>query len=658
MKRIDIIAVLIFILLLPLQAQQDESREYGIISMDELTMTEYSKDKEAEALVLYDLGDSRFVITDYGYELVFTRTKRIKIFNDAGLDYAEVEFPLYRHGDVFEKVIDIEATTYNLSDGRVEKIQMDRKEVFDEKINDYWVLTKFALPNVRAGSVIEFKYRVKSNYLFNLQDWEFQDRIPTVYSEYTVHMVPFYNYVYIMQGASKFDVQNSYQDHGLRSSYGGTEYSDLIHVYGMKDIPAFRGEEFITSVNDYIMKLDFQLSRYYSPTGLVTDIMTTWEDMSKDLIKHEDFGKYITRSEKYYEKLISPYLEKGLSDTDKAYAIVDRVKRSFDWDGMYGKYASSGVKDLVAKKTGSVGEINLFLVGQLRAAGLDAHPVILSTRSHGKIRIDYPFASFFNYVVAAVSIDDGYVLLDATEPLCDNRILPSRCLNENGMLVNKESPSWINLQFNHLSEKKYIFKIYPVIEGNSEMDVSVQSNFYYAYGDRNKLKDDAEDLKEELDKTLVGYTVDNVKIENALENQEPYKYTFHISGNTEAIGDKLYISPFAGLAREENPLKQAARNYPIDFTYPTKSVFISYIEIPEGYELESIPGKARITNESFDLEYTAMSSENMVSIFFSYTFLKSMYSSSDYFKLKYYFDEIVKKSTDKVVLKKINIDQI
>ncbi len=83
---------------------------------------------------------------------------------------------------------------------------MDNSTIFEEKVNDHWRVKKFALPDVKEGSVIEYKYKIISPYFFNLHDWDFQQRIPVIYSEYTTAMIPFYEYTYIFQGASKFDV--------------------------------------------------------------------------------------------------------------------------------------------------------------------------------------------------------------------------------------------------------------------------------------------------------------------------------------------------------------------------------------------------------------------------------------------------------------------
>ena len=59
----------------------------------------------------------------------------------------------------------------------------------------------------------------------------------------------------------------------------------------------------------------------------------------------------------------------------------------------------------------------------------------------------FPTRNGFNYVVAAVSFPDGYVLLDASEPYSLPNMLPSRALNWKGRLIRPNgSSSWLNLE--------------------------------------------------------------------------------------------------------------------------------------------------------------------------------------------------------------------
>ena len=122
---------------------------------------------------------------------------------------------------------------------------------------------------------------------------------------------------------------------------------------------------------------------------------------------------------------------------------MNYVKANYNWDGKRDKFTSKNVKEFMKEKTGNCADINLFLTGILNYLGLESYPVILSTRDHGKIYLEYPFHNFFNYVICAAKINNNYILSDATEILCPYNNIPTRCLNWKGLVVNKKSSEWI-----------------------------------------------------------------------------------------------------------------------------------------------------------------------------------------------------------------------
>ena len=73
--------IIFFLVITQLAAAQNFSRKFGQISDAEMNLTRYDKDPKAGAVVLYDMGESRFIDEHYDYNIRFTRTKRIKIFD-------------------------------------------------------------------------------------------------------------------------------------------------------------------------------------------------------------------------------------------------------------------------------------------------------------------------------------------------------------------------------------------------------------------------------------------------------------------------------------------------------------------------------------------------------------------------------------------------
>ena len=71
------------------------------------------------------------------------------------------------------------------------------------------------------------------------------------------------------------------------------------------------------------------------------------------------------------------------------------LKSKVKWNGFYGKYTDKGVRKAYKDRVGNVAEINLILTSMLRFAGLNANPVLVSSRGNG-IPI-FPTTNGFDY---------------------------------------------------------------------------------------------------------------------------------------------------------------------------------------------------------------------------------------------------------------------
>jgi len=629
---------------------QEFSREFGNIGKAEINLSQCSSDESAEAVVLFDIGKSYFVRRNDSYDVVFERTTRIKIFSEAGLEWAEIEIPLYQEDNIYEKTYDIEAYTYNYENGILHKTKLNTSNCHTEKINEYWVVKKFAMPNVKEGSIIEYKYKVNSEYKFNLKDWEFQWRIPVLYSEYQVNMIPFYEYTYLLQGANKFDSQTTSKGSGPRQ-FGPVKFKDVVYNFVMKDVPAFNSEEYIASINDYIIKIDFQLGTVHLSNGSSINVLTTWPDLIKDLTKRSKFSKYAKKSEKHGSKLLK---SSGLTFSKQQEAfnyIMQYVKENYTWNNLNGKYASKSPDEFVKDKFGNSADINLFVVGLLNAWGIEAYPVIISTRENGKIRYDYPFHHFFNYVLIYAKIDGEFVLADATETNNINNRIPPRCINGKGLVINNDKVDWISLQTSIPSEIKTKITI-DCQDKYLKANIETTATEYDALEYRNKYGGKVKNVNELLsDKNY--HLVDSLTtIKNQMNTKEPYIVQYTIEETADKINDKIYIAPFFHETIATNPLVRQKRTFPIDMTYPTKRAYNSVITIPTGYTVDFIPDDYKIKNELFELDYIVTTKNQTITIYFDYYFRKSIYSAADYTKVRFYFNELVKKGNEKIVLSK------
>lgn len=651
MIKFQITLLTIFIFSLSVNGQ-NFSKKFRDISIEEFNNEEFTTQNNADAVVLFDKGLSYFERNGDYFEIIFVRKTRIKILNESGKKWANIEVPFYQEGNVYERVMNIEAYTYNVENGRIITTKLEPSQTYDDKINNRWNVKKFALPNVKEGSIIEFAYTIISPYMFNLHDWKFQWQIPVFYSEYMVKMIPFYEYTYLLQGANRFDYYETYVEPGSERLFGNISFRNVVHKFAMNNVSPFIDESYITTMSDYIIKLDFQLSKINYPNGTSVEVLTTWEKLIKKLVKNEDFGKYAKKAEKKSSKLIDVKKISVMPETEKFNYILNYVKDNYKWFGENGKFASKSVNNFIDDKQGNVADINLFTVGLLRSVGINANPVITSTRNHGKIAYDYPYSHFFNYVIIIAEVDGKQVLTDATETKLKNKRIPPRCLNDQGLVIDDNKMRWVDLVCNFPSKKTTTIITEVPNPNNTISDVIIKTSEYEAFENRINYGNNLEEIKTSLNIKNYNIIESSITSRNTFNSDKPYIIEYKIESPTEIVNNKIYISAFLNELIKDNPLKQKSRTYPIDMTYPLITKITNSISIPEGYEIDYIPKHLSIKNDLFELSFVSLATNDKIILNLDYYFKKSVYSAEEYSRVKLYFSEIIKIGNEKVVLKK------
>jgi len=183
---------------------------------------------------------------------------------------------------------------------------------------------------------------------------------------------------------------------------------------------------FVNNINNYTSAVSHELESVQYPNRPFKLYSTDWKSVTKTIHDDSDFGQELEKTN-YFESDLNLILKGFTLPEEKIIAVFNFVKTKVKWDNSFGIFCSNGVKKAYTDKTGNVAEINLMLTSMLRYAGLEANPVLISTRSNGIAY--YPTIAAFNYVVSAVDISGELVLLDATEKYSNINVLPYRDLN-------------------------------------------------------------------------------------------------------------------------------------------------------------------------------------------------------------------------------------
>src|SRR5205823_8636954 len=146
------------------------------------------------------------------------------------------------------------------------------------------------------------------------------------------------------------------------------------------------------SIENYVSKLEFQLSEYRFPDQPIEKKMKDWAMVSEELMKYEAFGRAITEENIFVSDELKNVQNDGRPGEDKAKNIFAYIRDHYTCTRDAGIFLSENMnfRSIIKSKTGSVSDLNLLLIAMLRNNLFKADPVLLSTREHGTIHPDYP----------------------------------------------------------------------------------------------------------------------------------------------------------------------------------------------------------------------------------------------------------------------------
>lgn len=640
-------ALLILLIIFPFSLfAQKPPIKFGNISQEEIDLKLYEKDSSAVAVVLADYGHA-YINISIG-KLIFEKHTRIKILKKEGLDYANASIPLYHQNSAEETVSNLKGVTYNLVNGKLEETKISKSSIFTEKYNKNINLQKFAFEDVKEGSIIEYTYKIYSEFFFNYPSWEFQSTIPTIWSEYRADIPDFFFYEKYMQGYTPISINEVNQ-----KNQGTDVYT--AHRWVAKDVPAFKEEPYMTCKDDYLSKINFALS-HYKLNGIVYEIMGSWSKLRENLLKSEYFGQVVDQSA-FLNKTVKELTANVSDPKEKVKIIYNYVKDNVEWNGI-SEYNTNTVKDAFKEGQGTSADINLGLASMLREADIEVDLVLLSTRDHGFIRQQYSMASQFNYVICKVNIEGETFLLDATDRNLPQDIIPERCLNGQGLLISKNrGVEWIPLNF--FDKSKLVISSDFTMDNSGELKgkFDLSRSRYFARSMREKYNSKG---KEEYLKDFVSgkpWTVLASDFEALTEIDQPVKAKMdvQISDHVMLAGDMAYVNPFLLTKIEENPFKRLEREFPVDFGSPFENLYVSKLTIPENFVVEELPKSKIIAlpDNAGKYIFNIVNNGKTVFITSNLSINKSLFVQTEYPMLREFYSQVVAMQSEQIVLKKV-----
>lgn len=635
--------------------------EFGTFKVEDMAMKKYDKDTSAHAVVLLEHGRAEIARTgDDDINLVFEYHVKIKIFDKTAFNEGNIEIPFYSEdGMTYQKIEDINAiTTATDENGMIIKTELDPKKIYTVKDSKHWSTLKFAMPGLREGCIIEYKYKLVSPYISTFHSWEFQSNLPKIYSEYDVHIPGFWNFNASMVGALKLSKNFSEVERSC-FSYRGANCDCSHFIYAMSDIPAFIIEDDMTAPRNFLSAINFELSDETSLSGGGTiRVAKEWKDIDYDLKHSEYFGSQLRKTSLFKDK-IAPVIAGKSDDLEKAKAIYAYIKKAIKWNEVNDFGSVDGIRSALDNHSGNAAEVNLSLAAALKSAGLNAEAVLLSTRENGFVNKLYPETSSFNYVIAKLDIGDKSYLLDATDPMLSFGMLPMRCLNDQGRVMSLDKPSyWIDMTSPEKQTSTVMLDLTLQPDGKLKGTMIHYSMGYEAYEKRKEIKkfnsvdEYVENLAEHSRFKILSSAVANV---DSLDQPVSERYEIEVKEYDHMDRDHFKFNPYVMDRLEVNPFKLQDRTYPVDWGMPSVTRFTLVMHLPEKFEVETPPKDVSVglPNNGGDFITSFLTDSNSFTFSRVMELKKPIYSPEEYPYLKEFMNKIILTEREDMMLKKM-----
>lgn len=636
MIRHFLLLFLVFIVIVPDSFAQNELPEFGTFSQAEINLKETQLDKEAEAIVLLD---EAFAHYDEQYQLITDRRVRIKILNQRGLDRANIIIPFYKK-DHFEFITSIAGLTYTDNEGQLVS-NLARKSIYTENKDENYSLIKFALPNVKVGSIIEYKFTSVMKHYGGLDNWIFQSDIPTIKSFYKLEVLPNSNFSYLLTKKPEYHVDIKQPAPGIVS-------------FEMNNIPGLLFEPFMDAPKDYLQKVEFKLSSFVSAnTGSKQTFNSSWKEMVRSLLE-DNYGNALKKGLPVPEEL-KVAVEGEMNVIQKINIVSNYVKNNFTWDTYNSKFIIDGLKKVWDSKKGNSGELNFVLLNLLQSFKIDAKPLLVADRSYGRVDPKYIYLDKFNKTVVWVPVHEKNLIIDVTEKFVPVTLIPYSLLNTKALLVDKNTTDLTTIAS---QGQAYKTKIYlkakldstGLLKGNciiSSSDYAKSLQVVQIKANQEKF------IIDNYKKKYEGLEIENFSYDYKEADSVPLVQKFDISRQTDDNGGFALFNYNLFTDLTKNPFTSDVRFTNINFGYPIITEVIEEIELPDNCKTENLLKDISLDKSSKDifLSRTIIREGNLLSIKINFVQTLPPLAPDAYPSLKSVYNSIVDKLNEPVVIK-------
>jgi hypothetical protein len=570
----------------------------------------------------------------------------VKILNERGKnDFSEI---VLGYDSTYEKV-EIEYARTIKPSGEV--VAVGEKDIRD--VSRYLNFPLYSnarariisMPEIAKGSIVEYKIRATQSQLINKDDFDIaynlQETGPVVSARFAIS-IPKNRNLRIKPLNPEYNPKNFNLSPVITESE-----EEKIYRWEFKDIPQIEAEPNmppLQEINPLILASTFDSW---------DEIYKWWWGLSKDRISPD---KAIT--DKVYQ-----LIQGKKTPEEKIRAIYNYCAQEIRYVGIeYGQagYQPHPAPEIFKNKYGDCKDKAILFIAMLKAAGIEAFPVLIGTRGTPVMEEDFPAVNF-NHCIAAVELNNRLIFLDITAEVCSFGDLPSDDQKRRVLIFRKDAYEIADTPLaapegNRVKSKSQLaiaadetVRAQRTVETFGQFDQA--QRYWLRYTPPNLIE---QGLKEKIQSMVTSGDLITYRYENSDDLNLPIRLTYEFKGkNFLSRAGKARIIP--QLANVDTSLvAKDSRVYPLELGNPSLNETHLEITLADDFAIEYLPESLDVKSKWLDYLVSYELKGRTLAVSQKQAVKTRQVPREEYADFKKFLEDLAIKSDEHTILEKKN----
>ncbi|WP_319503509.1 DUF3857 domain-containing protein [uncultured Draconibacterium sp.] len=543
-----------------------------------------------------------------------------------------------------------EATIYDKNGKFIKKFK--NNEIYDQRYFDGFSLFsdvrfKRITPNVNTYPyTVQYEYTIDFNGIVDYYDWT---PIDSYYKS-----IERASYSISLHDDMQVRIRENNGD-ALEKSEGVDD--DVQYSWELKNQLAIDREPYAIPIYEHV------------PTIMVAPTEFSYFGTDGDLSTWNSYGQWIW--ELIEDKTTLPeerilFLKELVKGED---TTLNKVKAIYKYLQEETRYVSvqlgiGGFEPLSAEKVDEVkyGDCKAlvnYMRAMLEAVGINSYYTLVNAgRTAEKIVPDFP-SQDFNHVILCVPLESDTVFLECTNQFSPIGFLGSFTADRRVLLVDKDNSRLIRTPKFNTNDNLWKSSVSIVLDtqGNAVVnDTVVYTGLQYEFIEDQLRKTTEEQIEDELKEgditgavyKNIAYTSNQFEIPSATRIRE-----IDVARFAAKMGDRFFMPVNIINQSSSTPRREKNRTYPFRMNLSYRDIDEVKIQLPEGYEIEYLPGGTTITSDFGSYQYSLEADGHTISYVRKNEINAGTFQPEKYAAFVEYMKNIYDADNQKIILKKL-----